>query len=65
MPFSTLSGFEHAAEAKQREQSARRGDEEKHTETMLEKAEQNAEWQTNRAKLVGEKKKKEDANEWV
>lgn len=43
MPFSTLSGFEHAAEAKQREQSARRGDEEKHTETMLGKAEQNAE----------------------
>lgn len=43
MPFSALSGFKHAAEAEQRELSARRGDEEKHTETMLGKVEQNAE----------------------
>lgn len=55
MPFSTLSGFEHAAEAKQREQSARRGDEEKHTETMLGKMQSDRQI----VEIVGEKKANE------
>lgn len=59
MPFSTLSEFEHAAEAKPRERSPGQAAAKKSTqrqETREKKGEQNAEGRTNGVKLVEEKK---------
>lgn len=63
MPFSTLSGFEHAAEAEQREQKV--AAKKKHTETMLGKSREKCRVTDKSCQIGGRKKKKEkkEANE--